>query len=224
VGPLKENQISPELKAVIKMVDEVVKPLLAIRESLENTQGDFAAVQKELATFAYQLTALYDCFDKNSQATAARNTDLQELAKHFKQSFKQLEKVDEHIRWGIRSAASDLRDAAREELKMGIQSEVEPAVRDLRNAVNQNLEQLNTYQRMTWVMHAKIIGIAIVCGLAVGVTSFFCLTHKIGQLYCDCECIVKQETPVESIKPPTIEKSQPKPKETAESARSLRRR
>ncbi len=225
---MKEIPVSSTVEVVIKAVDEVVKPLLAIQDSLKITQGDFTQVQQELATFAYQLTALYDCFDKNSKFIAERNADLEELAKQFKQSFKNLEKVDEHIQWGIVSAARDLRDAAQEEIKFGIQSEVAPTIRDLQNAVNDNRDRLNTYKKMTWMMHAKFIGIAIACGIAIGMASFFWFTHKIKQLRCDCECVIKQEAPAVETSPlkpeKPAEKVQPKREERIQYNRPLKRR
>lgn len=210
-----------ELQVIIKMVEEVVKPLLTIKDSLESTQGDFGKVQGELSAVAYQLIALYDFLEKESKVITQRNIDLEGLGKRFNKGLQLLEawseKIDQSIQAGIKLAANDLKQAVQEQVRAGLQAEVNPAVRSLREAVNKSQESLNTYEAITWTMHIKILIIAIVCGALIGVSSFFALSRKIDRLRCQCLCVLKPEEAImekkQEVKEPlSLDKPQPQNK------------
>lgn len=209
-----------ELAAVIKMVDEVVKPLLAIQKSLEKTQKDFHKTQADILQASYQLTALYECFDQNNKMIAERSADLETLGEHFNVSFTELrdiqKKIDSSIKNGIKGAAGHLINEVQEQVQTYLASEVESEVKYLQEAIKDTHTKLSDYESMTWGMHVKIVVVSILCGVSIGAVTFFSFSHKIKHVSCECECSVPV-CPVVPAEPPPP----PKPREPIKKAQPV---
>lgn len=181
-----------ELAVVVKMVDEVVKPLLAIQEALQKTEQELDKAQSKALHASYQLAEVYKGFDKNCKRLAERNADLETLSQHFMEGVSELKKVhkkiDKSVQDGVRGAANDLTEAVNEQLQPYLKSKLDAQIQYLNQSVQYALNTLNDYQAMAWRTHAKMIVIAIVCGTAVGCAAFFGLSYKIKHVFCDCRC------------------------------------
>lgn len=192
-----------DVSLIIKMVDEVVKPLTGVQEALAGTQGDFSQTTLQLEQITYQFVALRDCFETESKHFAGQNAYLDELGQTLSRSFKALEELDIIIQQGIVNAASDLRDAISTEVRTGVQSEVTEAVVKLNQAINSARNTLTEHQSITWMTHAKFIGIALLTGLLVGAFTVWWGFRKLYYLPCHCQCVLsqKQEGDSNAVKP-----------------------
>ena len=74
---------------------------------------------------------------------------------------------------------------------------------DLNKAVRNALDSLRAHEAMTVAMHIKMIAIAVLIGLLMGIMTFYFLTRKIDNLHYNCLCIVKPKemTEKKSIEP-----------------------
>jgi len=188
-----------DVSLIIKMVDEVVKPLISAQEALAGTQNDFRNNNQTLEALTYRLMALRDCFETESKNLCGQSGFLDELLQKFSRNFKALEKVSQElkvtIQSGIINASSDLKHSIETEVRAGLQSEMGTAVASLNHAIDNAKETLAEHQAITWMTHAKFISIALLTGLLVGAFTVWWGFRKLSYLPCQCQCVLRERQP-----------------------------